>query len=359
MSMAVPLWILVFLATSFFLREARTLFVPVALAVLASYALRPVMVWCDRIRLPRVVSAAIVVSLIFAMVGWVGWALSDDAARAVRDLPQQVREIRTDLRDATSGGFLDNLNAAATELQRGSGSSTAGASGGATAVGSGELGNYLWQGSTSLFGLLGHVVVVAFLTYFLLVGDEPWHNRLVRLSGIVLSSRKTGADVLDEINTQIQRFLLMRVVTSVIVGAATGVALVAFDAPAPGLWAVAAGVFNWVPYFGPVIVSGGLLIVGFVAGGIGMALELSLTALAITSLEGWLLTPMLLGRAAKVNTIAVFLSLLFWSWVWGIWGTILAVPMTSVVKAVADHLDPLEWLSHLLSEDHAGKTSRA
>lgn len=348
----VPLWILACLGTAFFLREARTLFVPVALAILASYALRPVTAWGDRVRVPRSISAAVVVSLIFASVGWTGWVLSDDAAQAVRELPQQVREIRLDLRAATSGGFLQNLNEAATELQRG----TSGAAPSTAAPArSDELANYLWQGSSSVFEVLGHVLVVAFLTYFLLVGDEPWHHRLVRVSGIVLSSRKAGADVLDEINTQIQRFLVMRVVTSLIVGGATFIALIVLEAPAPGLWAAAAGVFNWVPYFGPVIVSGGLLIVGFVAGGISMALQLSLVALAITSLEGWLLTPLLLGRAAKVNTIAVFLSLLFWSWVWGIWGTILAVPMTSVIKAVADHLEPLEWLSHLLSEDQAGK----
>jgi predicted PurR-regulated permease PerM len=104
-------------------------------------------------------------------------------------------------------------------------------------------------------------------------------------------------------------------------------------------------------------VSSGLAVVGLVAGGLSMALELSLSTLIITSLEGWLLTPLLLGRAARINTLAIFLSLLFWSWVWGIWGTILAVPLTSVIKAIADHVEPLDWLAELLAEDRASARS--
>ena len=135
--------------------------------------------------------------------------------------------------------------------------------------------------------------------------------------------------------------------------AATWISLVLLDAPAPGVWSVAAGVFNWVPYFGPIIVSGGLALVGFVAGGMSMALQISLVALVITSVEGSVLTPLVMGRATRMNTLAVFLSLLFWSWVWGIWGTILAVPLTSVIKAIADHVEPLDWLSDLLAADKA------
>lgn len=353
---AVPLWILAVVAVTIFLREGRGLFVPMALALLASYALYPVVSWFDRFRLPRSASAAVVVAMVAGLAGWTGWVLSDDFAEAVDDLPRQVRQIRADLSARTDDGVIGDLNEAASEMQKPAegeappGTPAPQASDG-TALPAGVLGDYLWQSSANLLTIAGQVTVVIFLTYFLLMSAASWWVRLVRLSGTVLSSRRTGAEVIEQITWQVQRFLLMRLVTSVVVGVATWLALIAFGAPAPALWGTAAGIFNWVPYFGPIIVSGGLAIVGFVAGGFDMALQLSMVALVITSLEGWLLTPLLLGQASRMNTLAVFVSLLFWSWVWGIWGTILAVPLTSVAKAVADHVEPLSWLSDLLAQD--------
>jgi predicted PurR-regulated permease PerM len=93
------------------------------------------------------------------------------------------------------------------------------------------------------------------------------------------------------------------------------------------MWGILAGAFNSIPYFGPVIVSGGLLVVGLVqGGGVAQALQMSAAAVVITSLEGWLLTPPLMGKAERMSALAVFLGLLLWTWLWGAWGTILAVP---------------------------------
>ena len=73
-------------------------------------------------------------------------------------------------------------------------------------------------------------------------------------------------------------------------------------------------------------------------------------ALVITSLEGWLLTPMLMGRAARMNPVALFVGLLSWSWMWGVWGTLLAVPMMMVLKAICDHVEDFAPVSDFLSE---------
>lgn len=351
LSVSMPLWILAVIAAAFFLRESRGLFVPLALGFLASYVLQPVVSQLDRLGTPRVLNATIVVGVVVGVVGWVGWSLSDDFMRAARELPQQVREIRADLRASQAGGTLGQLEQAAREMQ-----GPGGAPGRATAPDgisqlTGPLASYLWQGSFGLLTAAGQLTVVVFFVLFLLTSAEQWRSRLIAIAGNVLSSRRTGIEVLDEINWQVQRFLFVHLITSVIVAVATGLAVLAFGAPAPAFWGVAAGIFNWVPYFGPIIISGGLAVAGFVAGGLTMALQLAGVALVITSIEGWLITPPLLGRAARMSTLAVFVSLLFWSWVWGIWGTILAVPLTSMIKAVSDHVEPLEWLSRLLSED--------
>ena len=102
-----------------------------------------------------------------------------------------------------------------------------------------------------------------------------------------------------------------------------------------GVWAIAAGVFNSIPYFGPVIVAGGIAVVAFLQfGTIAMAALVAAISLAITSLEGWLLTPWLTSRASSTNDVAVFVGLIFWSFVWGVWGTLLAVPMLMVAEGV-------------------------
>ena len=351
LSVSMPLWILAVIAAAFFLRESRGLFVPLALGFLASYVLQPVVSQLDRLGTPRVLNATVVVGVVVGVVGWVGWSLSDDFMQAARELPQQVREIRAELRSSRAGGTLGQLEQAAREMQ-GSG----GAPGRATTPDgisqvTGPVASYLWQGSFGLLTAAGQLTMIVFFVLFLLTSAEQWRSRLIAIAGNVLSSRRTGIEVLDEINWQVQRFLFVHLITSVIVAVATGLAVLALGGPAPAFWGAAAGVFNWVPYFGPVIISGGLAVAGFVAGGLTMALQLAGVALVITSIEGWLITPPLLGRAARMSTLAVFVSLLFWSWVWGIWGTILAVPLTSMIKAVSDHVEPLEWLSRLLSED--------
>ena len=112
-----------------------------------------------------------------------------------------------------------------------------------------------------------------------------------------------------------------------------------------------AGIFNSIPYLGPIVVTGGLAVVTFMQfDDLARTTYVCLLTLAITSLEGWLLTPTLMSRAAQMNPVAVFIGLLFWSWVWGLWGTILAVPMMMTVKAVCDRVEDLQPVSELLGD---------
>ena len=117
------------------------------------------------------------------------------------------------------------------------------------------------------------------------------------------------------------------------------------------LWGLLAGIFNSIPYYGPLLVTGGLTLVGFLQfGTIGMTIAVAGVSLLITTLEGSLLTPMLIGRAAAMNQVAVFVGLLFWSWIWGVWGMLLAIPMMMVIKVICDHVEPLQPVGHLLGE---------
>ena len=193
--------------------------------------------------------------------------------------------------------------------------------------------------------------MVAFLTYFLLVADDLFKRKLVKHIGPTLARKRVTVQILDEISTQIERFLLVQILTSIIVGVVTAIALWALGLQQPIVWGIAAGILNTIPYFGPIIVTGGLAMVGFVQfGTLEMAGTVAGTALVITTLEGWLLTPTLLGRVGRLNHIAIFASLLLWSWLWGVWGLLLAVPMLMATKAVCDHIEELQPLADFLGE---------
>jgi predicted PurR-regulated permease PerM len=166
-----------------------------------------------------------------------------------------------------------------------------------------------------------------------------------------LEKKKITVQILNEIDAQIERFLVLRVVTSVVVGIATWLAFRWMGVHHAAMWGVAAGVFNTIPYFGPVIVAGATAIAAFLQfETMSMAIYVSGVSVVITSLEGWLLTPWLTSRAARTNEVAMFVGLIFWSFVWGIWGTLLAVPMLVIVKAFCDRIEDLKPVGELLGE---------
>jgi predicted PurR-regulated permease PerM len=239
-------------------------------------------------------------------------------------------------------GATDAAPAASGDGQQGSQQS--GAPADSTMIG------FLQRGVSAVMALTGHLVVIVFLVFFLLISGSHFRERIVEVAGSSLQRRRVTATIIDEINAQVQRFLLVQLLTAIAVGLATWAVLAWMGVPQAAVWGALAGVFNSIPYFGPIIVSGGLLLVGLVqGGGLTEALKMSGAALVITSLEGWLLTPPLLGKAERMNALVVFVGLLVWTWIWGAWGTLLAVPMLVIVKSVADHVESLKPVSRLMS----------
>ena len=136
-----------------------------------------------------------------------------------------------------------------------------------------------------------------------------------------------------------------------VVGLATWIAFRWMGLEQAGVWGLLAGVFNSIPYLGPVIVTGGVAVVAFLQfGTVEMALLVSFAALVITSLEGFLLTPWLSGRATRMNAVAVFVGLIFWGSIWSVWGMLLAVPMLATIKAVCDHIEELQPIADFLGD---------
>jgi predicted PurR-regulated permease PerM len=210
---------------------------------------------------------------------------------------------------------------------------------------------YLWSGGLGLLGFAGQFVLVLFLVYFFLVTGDLYKRKVVKIAGPTLSQKKITIQILEDINRQIASFMRVQVLTSSIVAVATAAALWFFGVQQFVVWGLLAGIFNSIPYLGPLIVTGGLGVVAFMQfDDLLKTGYICGVAFAITTLEGFLLTPTLMGRAARMNPVAIFIGLLFWSWVWGLWGTILAVPMLMMLKAACDHVEDLQPIGELLGE---------
>jgi len=208
----------------------------------------------------------------------------------------------------------------------------------------------VWSTSMGLASGANQLIMVLFLTYFMLLSDQLFKRKLVEIVG-TLSKKKVTVSVLEDIAGQIEQFLMIQLMTSAVVAVATGTALWSMGLQQAALWGLLAGIFNSIPYYGPLLVTGGLALVGFLQfGTVGMTIAVAGVSLLITTLEGSLLTPVLMSRASSMNQVAIFAGLLFWSWAWGIWGMLLAVPMMMVVKVICDHVEPLQPVGHLLGE---------
>lgn len=213
-----------------------------------------------------------------------------------------------------------------------------------------EASTFVWSSSVSLLAATNQLVMVLFLTFFMLLSDQLFKRKLVEIVG-TLSQKKLTVKVLEDIAGQIERFMVIQILTSGAVALVTWGALWALGLRQAALWGLLAGVLNSIPYYGALLVTAGLSIVGFLQfGTIGMTAVVAGVALLITTVEGSFLTPTLVGRASSMNHIAIFAGLLFWSWVWGIWGMLLAVPMMMVIKVVCDHVDALQPVGHLLGD---------
>jgi predicted PurR-regulated permease PerM len=358
------LTLLACLATVWLLQMMQSLLIPIVIGVLIAYALEPIVSMLARARVPHSVGAAIVLVGMVAVIGAGVYFLTDQALQIVAQIPEATQKIRERVRHQDKQGAIGQVQQAATALQKTAEAATTESktpqdvrdeAKGPTKVQVVEPAfdakSYLYWGGVGLVGAMGQLAVVLFLVYFFLVTGDLYKRKIVKIAGPHIWQKKLTIQILDDINGQIESFMRVQVLTSMLVGGATMLALWYFGMRQYIIWGLLAGVFNSIPYLGPVLVTGGLGVIAFLQfNDIPKTLTICGVAFLITSVEGYLLTPALMGRAARMNPVAVFVGLLFWSWIWGIWGAVLAVPMLMMMKAVCDHIDDLRPIGELLGE---------
>ena len=352
---SMSLVVLAIFASLFVLHWAKAVFVPVMLGILFSYALSPIVNWMERRHIPRWLSAAV---LLFAILGGTSvtvWSLRDEATQLVRSLPAATQKLANALRTRAGAepSSLDAVQKAAAQLEQAARGETQVNARGVTRVviepTRFNIKDYLWSGGIGLAALIGQTVVVVFLTYFLMLSGDTFRRKMLKLAGPNFSDKKITLQALHEVADQIQRYLQVQVLTSVVVGVLTWLALLALGLDNAAVWGIAAGVLNLIPYVGSIILAGASAMVAFLQfGTLDMALVVGGASLLIHAITGNLLTPWLTSRASRMSPVAVFVGMLAWGWLWGVWGLLLGIPILMMVKAVCDRVDDLKPIGEFL-----------
>ncbi len=333
---------------------ARAFFVPLLIGILASYALSPVVEWLKRCYIPRAAGAALVLVVLVGGLSWIAFSLSDGAATMIEKLPEAARKLRQNLSDERTGPTaLQNMKEAAKQIE--GAAADAGAKPGARVLASPASGPSTWLSdyalaqSALLFAVVSQAPIVLLLTYFLLASGGHFRRKLVQLVGPSLVRKKDAALILDEIDVQIQRFLLTMLMSNALVGAGIWLAFRAIGMEQAAVWGVAASVLHFIPYLGPALIAFAGGMAAFLQfGSLLHALVAAGVSLLVAGAVGFVFMPWLQSRFAGVNSAVLFISLLFFGWLWGVWGLLLGAPLVAIAKVICDRVDTLKPIGELL-----------
>jgi predicted PurR-regulated permease PerM len=211
------------------------------------------------------------------------------------------------------------------------------------------LRDYTIAQSALLVTVAAQAPIVLLLTYFLLASGLHFRRKLVQLVGRSLSRKKDAVRILEEIDVQVQRFLLATLASNALLAVATWLAFLALGLEHAGFWGVAAGVFHFVPYLGPALIALGSGVAAFLQfESLLYALAVSGASLIIAGLIGFAFMTWLQSRFARVNAAVLFIALLFFGWLWGVWGLLLGAPLVAITKVVFDRVESLQPAGKLL-----------
>ena len=339
---------------------AQTLFVSLLLGIIIAYTLNPLVVYLERIKVPRATATIIVMASVIGALGFGAYSLRGQVQTIIEQLPEATRTFSTALARLRTNpaGNLQKMQSAAAEVEK----ATTQVAGAPTAPRQApahvvvdppgfKLNNFLLVGSVGAIGAVGQAILVLFLTFFLLLGGDTFKRKLVRLTGPSLSNKKITVQILDDINDSIQKYLFMLLLTNALVAALAWIVFRWIGLENAGAWAVASGVLHVIPYLGPGVTAAAVGMAAFMQfDSFSMAFLVCGASLAIATLVGTFVTTWMTGRIAKMNAAAVFISLLFWGWLWGIWGMLLGIPIVVICKVVSQHVEELQPVAELLGE---------
>ncbi|EKU79611.1 putative PurR-regulated permease PerM [Massilia sp. UYP32] len=357
------LGILATIAFVFALQWAQKFFVPLLLGILIAYTLNPVVRWLERWHVKRIIGATLVTAVIVGAMAGTLYRLQGEFFNILDELPTLTHKV-TRILTNTSGqrSTLQQMQAAAAEIERAASNVGADAKRlaqqrrqypppAAAASSPIRVMDWVLAGSMSLAAFMSQATMVVFLVFFLLLAGDTFKRKLVKLTGPSLTRKKVTVHILDDINTSIQSYMFMLLVTNILLALLMWGALRLIGLENAGAWAAFAGVAHLMPYFGPLVITVATGLAAFLQfETLSMVMLVGGASMAIATLVGMVVATWMTGKIARMNPAAVFVSLLFWGWLWGVWGLLLGVPVVMVLKVVAERVEGMEVVSELLGE---------
>jgi predicted PurR-regulated permease PerM len=331
------------LAMFYTMNLAKAFFLPVVLALLLDFLLSPVVRTLRKIGLSEPLGAAVVMLGLLSVLAIGVYRLAGPASDYIARAPESIETARNKLR--AMRGSVEQVTDAAERVERAAAGEEKSAP--QVEIKGPSLTSQVF-GGTSAF--LGAATVVIFLTYFLLAAGDLFLQKLV---GVLpqFKDKRVAVTIARETEAQISLYLFTTTLINIGVGVATGFAMYLLGMPNAVLWGVVAAVLNFVPYVGAVANTVLLALAAFVSfEDTGRALLVPGTFLALNLIESNLVTPMIYGKRMRLNTVALFVGLVFWWYIWGIPGAILAVPIMATLKIACDHIESLAPIGEFLGK---------
>jgi predicted PurR-regulated permease PerM len=352
-SAEIALVVLASLAAIAVAKWAQAFLVPLTAGILIAYALKPIVSALERFHVHRIVGSVLVLAALSGIiVGAVGLA-RDNALAVLADLPDAARRLRVAAQQQAREpqNPITHLREAAAELSRAA----------AEAVGAGTAARSTanppppppdpreWGAAQSKFlEVLAELGLAALLALFLLATGDMFRRKVVKLAGPSLASRRITAEILDEIDAQVQRYLLVVLATNSLLAFCVWFLLWSIGMERAALWGTLAGVLHIVPYAGAAAATVLIAIAAFMQfGTLASAFGIGLGVFALSATIGMGLLSWLQGRAGHMNPVAVLVTLLFFGWLWGGWGLLLGAPLIAIFRAVAERLPSMQALGEL------------
>jgi predicted PurR-regulated permease PerM len=332
---------LVILAVFYTIYFMRSILLPIVLALLLSYLFRPIVRGFAQLKIPLPVGAAFILIGFLALVGYGISALATPAVGWLQKAPAGLAELQHKLLSVKKS--VAHVAQASGEIEK---LATTNAEAKTVEVKRHPITEMFFLRTPEL---IASAVLLSILLYFLLVYDQVFIAKLVKLLP-TFSDKKTAVSIAHDIESQISRYLLTITAINACLGLAVGTAVGLLGLRNPVMWGVMVALLNFVPYLGALT---GIIcmtigaILSFES--LGYALVFPAVYLAFGVLEGSFITPWVMGRSLTLNPIIILLSLTFWGWMWGIVGIILAVPILAAFKIFCAHIKPMEPFAEFLS----------
>ncbi len=359
---SVPLAIIASIAVVVFVQWASPVLIPITAAVMLSYALTPMVGWLQRrLYLPKAIGAAITLTIVLAVLGFGLRALQPQAIDVLDLVPRAVHKLTTALgaNSNRSGSTVSKVTKAAAEIETAANAATAPAGTptaappkAAAAPSRINLREYLLMGTAGALASAGQFFVLICLVYFLLITGDAFRRTLVRVSGDTLSKKKVTLQILDEIDSQIQRYLFVQLLTSALFGVVAWIILATAGVENATMWGAVGAVLHLIPYVGPAAFVAVIALVSYVQIETLQPVVLLIAAILLSlGAIGFLVVPWFTQKIGRIKAVTVFIALLVWGWLWGTWGLLLGVPIVMAIVAICERVEGLEPIAAFLGQE--------